>query len=417
MGAVLSINFALNSGYWATGIQAAEFALQRNREELQRTKSIINRLQAEIEVQQEMQRTLESCIFANKVRISPASYLPTETLQHIFKACLRSGKYVKPDIRSAPLLLCQICRRWKDVAEATPELWSSIKLNDRCIDNDSFTAMVTRWLAASHNRPLSVSLLCSASSHESPSAVFRLLVSHSAHIHDLAIQANYLYIHAFIARIHPVLRSLLLDVMHTPMLLPVPVSPPPFPRSIGTSYVTCIRLRGQHALTIILPAVFPRMIYLAVSQMEEINFTKILSDFPALVRLETELSHRNMTLQPLPPTMSTVHSALEILCIYLTPDAAELGNVTHLASILDSLSLPSLQRLSFYALHPRRQVSVERWLPDSVKALFGRSSCPTKQLLYYGFKPPQDMNGLCEQLRSVTIDLRIDNDTTFYYTF
>ncbi|KAJ8589332.1 hypothetical protein M405DRAFT_738734, partial [Rhizopogon salebrosus TDB-379] len=105
------------------GIQAAQFALQRDREKLRRTKSIINSLRAEIEAQQEMQRTLESRIFANKVRISPASYLPTEILEHIFKACLRNREYVEPDIRSAPLVLCQICRRWKDVAEATTELW------------------------------------------------------------------------------------------------------------------------------------------------------------------------------------------------------------------------------------------------------------------------------------------------------
>ncbi|KAJ8582540.1 hypothetical protein M405DRAFT_750112, partial [Rhizopogon salebrosus TDB-379] len=94
-----------------------------DREELQRTKSIMDSLRAEIEVQQEMRRTLESRILANEVRISPASYLPTEILQCIFKACLRSRDYVEPNIRSAPLLLCQICRRWRDVAEATPELW------------------------------------------------------------------------------------------------------------------------------------------------------------------------------------------------------------------------------------------------------------------------------------------------------
>ncbi|KAJ8585946.1 hypothetical protein M405DRAFT_744431, partial [Rhizopogon salebrosus TDB-379] len=101
-----------------------------DREELQCTKSIIDslwdeidNLRAEIEVQQEMRRTLESRIFANEVRISPASYLPTEILQHIFKTCLRDNHYVEPDIRCAPLLLCYVCRRWRDVAEATPELW------------------------------------------------------------------------------------------------------------------------------------------------------------------------------------------------------------------------------------------------------------------------------------------------------
>ncbi|KAJ8582535.1 hypothetical protein M405DRAFT_560880 [Rhizopogon salebrosus TDB-379] len=417
MGAVLSINFAFDPGYFAMGIPAAQFALQMDREELQRTKSIIDSLQAEIEVQQEMRRILESRILANEVRISPASYLPTEILQRIFKACLRDNHYVEPDIRCAPLLLCYVCRRWRDVAGATPELWSSIRLNDRCIDNDFFTAMVTRWLAASHDRPLAVNLSCSASSRESLSAVFRLLVSHLAHIHDLVIKADYLYIHAFIACVCPVLKSLLLDVTHTRMLLPDPISPPPLPRSIRTSYVTCVRLRGQHALTLILPAVLPRTTHLAVSRMEEINFTKILSDFPALVKLEIKFSHRNLTLQPFPPALPTVHGALEILCICLTPDAAEFGDVANLASVFDSLSLPSLRGLFFYATYSRRQVCVERWLPDSVKALFGRSSSPTKQLLYYGFEPPQDLNGLCEQLRSVAIDLIVDKDARFYNAF
>ncbi|KAJ8585943.1 hypothetical protein M405DRAFT_719405, partial [Rhizopogon salebrosus TDB-379] len=83
----------------------------------------ISSLQADIEVQQEKRRAVQSRIFISTAHISPMRFLPTDILQRIFKACLPDHRYVTPDIQSSPLLLLQICRRWRDVAETTSELW------------------------------------------------------------------------------------------------------------------------------------------------------------------------------------------------------------------------------------------------------------------------------------------------------
>ncbi|KAG2342534.1 hypothetical protein BDR05DRAFT_886105, partial [Suillus weaverae] len=111
-------------------INEARIALQRDGEELLNIDSVVDSLQAEIEaihmrmaIQQEKRRAVEARILENRARISPVRFLPTEILQQIFKSCLPNDRYVVPHILSAPLLLCQICRRWRDIALATPELW------------------------------------------------------------------------------------------------------------------------------------------------------------------------------------------------------------------------------------------------------------------------------------------------------
>ncbi|OAX34721.1 hypothetical protein K503DRAFT_424278 [Rhizopogon vinicolor AM-OR11-026] len=170
-------------------IREAQLALQRDGEELEHVEFTINSLYAEIEVipkgnclLQEKRHAVQSRIFTNSARISPVRSLPTEILQRIFKVCLPDDRYVTPDIRSVPLLLCQICRRWREVAEASSELWSSIAVYDLS-DKGSYTAMVTRWLVASHHRPLAVSLSCRDAIifHEFPLAPVLRWWSHTQH--------------------------------------------------------------------------------------------------------------------------------------------------------------------------------------------------------------------------------------------
>ncbi|OJA10180.1 hypothetical protein AZE42_01817 [Rhizopogon vesiculosus] len=154
-------------------IKEAQLALQRDGQELEHVESMISGQYAEIEAihkricpLEENRRAVQSRIFTNRARISPMRFLPTQILQRIFKACIPDDRYVTPDIQSAPLLLCQICRRWREVAEASSELWSSIAVDD-LNDKGSYTAMVTRWLVASHHRPLArlFSAWCSHTQH------------------------------------------------------------------------------------------------------------------------------------------------------------------------------------------------------------------------------------------------------------
>ncbi|KAJ7776602.1 hypothetical protein DFH07DRAFT_693797, partial [Mycena maculata] len=38
-------------------------------------------------------------------------------------ACFFRPHFVRPSVKDAPLLLCQICRRWRAIALTTPQLW------------------------------------------------------------------------------------------------------------------------------------------------------------------------------------------------------------------------------------------------------------------------------------------------------
>ncbi|KAH8100449.1 hypothetical protein DFH11DRAFT_1525070 [Phellopilus nigrolimitatus] len=52
----------------------------------------------------------------------------TELLSLVFIFCLPSRPSPRPTFESAPLLLIQVCKRWRDVALSTPRLWASLEL-------------------------------------------------------------------------------------------------------------------------------------------------------------------------------------------------------------------------------------------------------------------------------------------------
>ncbi|KAJ6537268.1 hypothetical protein DFH09DRAFT_1178350 [Mycena vulgaris] len=70
----------------------------------------------------ELQNDLSSIVY-------PVITLPTEIMAEIFLHCLPIDKRVRPCRQSAPLLLTQICRRFRNTSLSTPALWSSIMID------------------------------------------------------------------------------------------------------------------------------------------------------------------------------------------------------------------------------------------------------------------------------------------------
>ncbi|KAF6754494.1 hypothetical protein DFP72DRAFT_990353 [Ephemerocybe angulata] len=87
---------------------------------------------------------------------SPMSKLPLELLSEIFLFCLPKEKYPTPSPMTAPMLLMHVCQAWRYVARHTQELWSSIHLNYRSVDED--VPATGLWLSYSGEAPLSLSL-------------------------------------------------------------------------------------------------------------------------------------------------------------------------------------------------------------------------------------------------------------------
>ncbi|KAK0479811.1 hypothetical protein EDD18DRAFT_1295524 [Armillaria luteobubalina] len=75
-------------------------------------------------------QALENQANATKI-LSPSRRLPTEMLTDIFIRCssLQDGSESPLDPGEFPWTLSHVCRKWREVAVATPELWSSIRLD------------------------------------------------------------------------------------------------------------------------------------------------------------------------------------------------------------------------------------------------------------------------------------------------
>ncbi|KAJ7799747.1 hypothetical protein B0H14DRAFT_1702504 [Mycena olivaceomarginata] len=56
----------------------------------------------------------------------------------------------------SPSLLTQICRRWREIALATPALWRAISLSDSSIPFEQQDNVVRMWLSRSRSYPLSL---------------------------------------------------------------------------------------------------------------------------------------------------------------------------------------------------------------------------------------------------------------------
>ncbi|KAK6984807.1 hypothetical protein R3P38DRAFT_2743704 [Favolaschia claudopus] len=101
--------------------------------------------------------------------------LPFELISKVFIHCLPRYGRVRPDPQLAPLLLLQICSRWRAVALATPWLWNSIFLE--CFRESGYTglsilfedelplaihpiaSLVDLWFSRCEGFPLSITLL------------------------------------------------------------------------------------------------------------------------------------------------------------------------------------------------------------------------------------------------------------------
>ncbi|KAJ7158027.1 hypothetical protein C8R43DRAFT_854891, partial [Mycena crocata] len=69
---------------------------------------------------------LTTFIDAHLALLSPARRLPEDIIRAIFIACLPSTHNAVVSPAASPLLLCQICSAWRDLALSTPQLWASL---------------------------------------------------------------------------------------------------------------------------------------------------------------------------------------------------------------------------------------------------------------------------------------------------
>jgi len=85
------------------------------------------------------------------------SILPPEILAEIFIQCLpHDSSFLVPNRTEAPLLLTRVSSYWRQLALATPELWSSLHINYKDPQEDIPATQL--WLVRSGSLPLSLSI-------------------------------------------------------------------------------------------------------------------------------------------------------------------------------------------------------------------------------------------------------------------
>ncbi|KAG2159830.1 uncharacterized protein EDB93DRAFT_1244606 [Suillus bovinus] len=105
----------------------------------------------------EKQKVTES-MSLHKGFVSGLWRLPTRVLSNIFTHCL-STTLSLPSISKAPLLLTRICRRWREVAVGTPDLWCGMSAKADHRDWKRAAFGYNLWLKRSQGRPLSLATL------------------------------------------------------------------------------------------------------------------------------------------------------------------------------------------------------------------------------------------------------------------
>ncbi|KAJ3507549.1 hypothetical protein NLJ89_g6239 [Agrocybe chaxingu] len=125
----------------------------------------------------------------------PFVRLPTEIMQEIFLRCLPPGPpanaeriYHLPDLqgftkKDAPLLLCQVCRLWRQAALSIPNLWMSLDVYVSTGQARPALPLVELWLARSGGLPLSLSLFQQNDSNANRVAAGEILDLYKSYIH------------------------------------------------------------------------------------------------------------------------------------------------------------------------------------------------------------------------------------------
>ncbi|THV07988.1 hypothetical protein K435DRAFT_709224 [Dendrothele bispora CBS 962.96] len=136
-------------------------------QDLSRMNAQIERLRASLDAITQTRDALHSRFSSLKSITSPLRKFPVEVLQLIFINCLEQFSTISTT--ESPLVLTQICSRWRSIAIDTPELWTAIHINipqayafepysSKC---NSIREGVQKFLMRSGHLPLSISLYSS----------------------------------------------------------------------------------------------------------------------------------------------------------------------------------------------------------------------------------------------------------------
>ncbi|KAJ7020303.1 hypothetical protein C8F04DRAFT_1403734 [Mycena alexandri] len=276
--------------------------------------------------------------------VYPVLTLPPEITSHIFLDCLPFHGRVQPSSIKAPLVLAQVCQYWRDIALATPQLWSSIdmklEIGQPNIPDKGTIALLRTWLSRAKRSPISLTLRLPY--HQPISKeVISVIPAYAGQLHRLELQASDSDCETLRAMCSdfPILRDIAITCYGS--------GPGPFSMFRSALALREIRLPHTSCPNGAFLQPYVSLHTLRLGEMSVATLLDMLTDLPQLLHLDTKIDDY-------PPFDSVgvvpVTANLESLIIRGREEAPDQAPDP---PVLDYLTLPKLRRLE---LHYRLQL-------------------------------------------------------------
>ncbi|KAG1725819.1 hypothetical protein EDD22DRAFT_974278 [Suillus occidentalis] len=296
--------------------------------------------------------------------------LPTEVLSQIFHYCLPEiGEFqhlTPPSVSEAPMSLTTVCRRWREVAVAIPNLWC--RLNVIVDYNGGWKRRIScykSWLERSRPCPLSIELYfryhVGSNSDDWPN-ILHFLHPHANRISSLFVKEA----HANILDIlSPTLQDLIIDIDEVEDMTDSQVQSISQLSALRSLHFIDTAFRAE-LLSSFDPALWARLTNITIGADDPDTVLH-------LFRLAPNLSSFHMLhmLDGIPSLEPFTHTQLQSLRI--TSDYGRLST-RWLSKLFDTLSLPNLRVIQVNGKPP--------WPHKEFKAFLTRSKCPLETLIF-----------------------------------
>jgi hypothetical protein len=256
---------------------------------------------------------------------------PPEIASHILIQCSPPSECIDIHFEPNPLYLGAVCQKWRQLAWATPELWTSIYIGSF---NRDRAQLVREWLDRSGGLPLSIKLFDDGDCEDQRQhdEVINILNKHSARWHNIHLDllADHLRCLSGSSQAN-ILRRLALCLTHSPRRLSelstFSMKSKPSPteltlRRVGLPYVDIV---------------WNNLTMASVGDIGVDECFELIRRAPLLCTLKLHAINPSSDIFPIPSTR-IVHPHLHSLELW------EIKEQTVVAGILDSLCSPSLER-------------------------------------------------------------------------
>ncbi|KIM47374.1 hypothetical protein M413DRAFT_439059 [Hebeloma cylindrosporum] len=112
---------------------------------------------------------------------------PSEIASHIFLQCSPPSTIFDGYKMINTLYLGSVCQKWRQLAWATPDLWTSLNIGPPMERNEGLLQLIAEWLERSASLPLTITLEDRSGRFDKVDEVIELLNKHSARWHDMRL--------------------------------------------------------------------------------------------------------------------------------------------------------------------------------------------------------------------------------------